>query len=41
LVISLTDDQRPARENGGKASDEAPQGKNNFFLAKWFGLGQK
>ncbi|GJM92125.1 hypothetical protein PR202_ga08556 [Eleusine coracana subsp. coracana] len=39
---STTDgDQRPARENGGKASDEAPRGKNKFFLAKWFGFGPK
>ncbi|KAK3162797.1 hypothetical protein QOZ80_1BG0093890 [Eleusine coracana subsp. coracana] len=38
---SKPNDQRPARENGGKASDEAPRGKNKFFLAKWFGFGPK
>ncbi|TVU36107.1 hypothetical protein EJB05_18023, partial [Eragrostis curvula] len=34
-------DQRPARGNGGKSSDEASRGKNKFFLAKWFGFGPK
>lgn len=27
--------------SGGKISDEAPRGKNKFFLAKWFGFGSK
>ncbi|XP_040384504.1 exopolyphosphatase PRUNE1-like [Oryza brachyantha] len=36
-----SNNQRPAHGNGGKASDEAPRGKNKFFLAKWFGFGSK
>ncbi|RCV28683.1 hypothetical protein SEVIR_5G427900v4 [Setaria viridis] len=33
--------QRTTRGSGVKAADEAPRGKNNFFLAKWFGFGRK
>uniref|UniRef100_A0A0E0JSJ6 Uncharacterized protein n=1 Tax=Oryza punctata TaxID=4537 RepID=A0A0E0JSJ6_ORYPU len=36
-----SNNQRPAHGNGGKASDEAPRGKNKFFLGKWFGFGSK
>ncbi|KAL6840374.1 hypothetical protein ACP4OV_030184 [Aristida adscensionis] len=38
---SNSTNQRPSRGSGGKASDEAPRGKNKFFLAKWFGFGPK
>uniref|UniRef100_A0A0A9HTT7 Uncharacterized protein n=1 Tax=Arundo donax TaxID=35708 RepID=A0A0A9HTT7_ARUDO len=37
---SSSTNQRPAR-GSGKPSDEAPRGKNKFFLAKWFGFGPK
>ncbi|XP_052144825.1 uncharacterized protein LOC127764047 [Oryza glaberrima] len=36
-----SNNQRPVHGNGGKTSDEAPRGKNKFFLAKWFGFGSK
>lgn len=38
---SNSTNQKPARANGGKTSDEAPRGKNKFSLAKWFGFGPK
>ncbi|OEL37873.1 hypothetical protein BAE44_0001109 [Dichanthelium oligosanthes] len=36
-----SNNQRTGRGSGGKAADETPRGKNNFFLAKWFGFGRK
>ncbi|KAE8811694.1 hypothetical protein D1007_11485 [Hordeum vulgare] len=33
--------QKQARGNSGKPSEEAPQGKNKFSLAKFFGFGRK
>nr|CAB3475178.1 unnamed protein product [Digitaria exilis] len=38
---SNSTNQRTTRGSGGKAADEASRGKNNFFLAKWFGFGRK
>ena len=41
MVISITANQRTTRGSGRKTADEASRGKNNFFLAKWFGFGRK
>ncbi|KAG2602781.1 hypothetical protein PVAP13_5KG708300 [Panicum virgatum] len=38
---SNSTNQRTTRGIGGKTADEASRGKNNFFLAKWFGFGRK